>query len=176
MDGKVTDGIELDVARVQAWWDGRVPWRELGSKSIADYMAAMGMMGRDEAKELIDDAVKRATTERHVAPPCPRVIETIHNAGGLAVLAHPRDMPREGIQQFVEWGIDGLEVYHVKGGDYVERLRSIAGELGLVMTGGGDWHGKVQELEPGTWTSPAPGELYEKLVERCKARFGSGPR
>ena len=57
-----------------------------------------------------------------------------------------RGCPRGCILQFVEWGIDGLEVYHVKGGDYVERLRSIAGEL------------------------------YAKLVKRCKARSGRGPR
>lgn len=169
-------GFDLDVGGIQAWWDERVPYRELGSKSIADCMAAKGVIARDEAKELIDDAVKRATTEKHVSPPCPRVIETIHDAGGLAVLAHPKDMPREGILQFVEWGIDGMEVYHVKGGDYVEHLRPIAEELGLAMTGGGDWHGKVQELEPGTWPSPAPGELYEKLVERCRERFGREPR
>ncbi len=168
-------GFDLDLARVQAWWDERVPCRELGSKSIADYMSATGMMARDEAKEMIDDAVGRATTEKHVSPPCAKVIETIHGAGGLAILAHPKDMAREGILQFVEWGIDGLEVYHVKGGDYVERLRRIAEELGLVMTGGGDWHGKVQEIEPGTWPSPAPGELYESLAERYKERLGREP-
>ena len=111
-----------------------------------------------------------------LSPSCAKVIETIHGAGGLAALAHPREMPKEGILRFVEWGIDGLEVYHVKGGDHIERLRRIAEELGLVMTGGGDWHKTVQEIEPGTWPSPAPGELYERLVERYRARFGREPR
>ncbi len=43
------------------------------------------------------------------------------------------------------------------------------------MTGGGDWHRKVQDIEHGTWPSIAPGRLYAKLVERYKERFGRDP-
>ena len=75
-------------------------------------------------------------------------IEVIHEAGGLAVLAHPRQLnrsPRETeawIEQFAATGLDGVETQtpdHTA--NYARRYRAAAKRLGLVETGGTDWHG-----------------------------------
>src|SRR5690606_19607977 len=67
----------------------------------------------------------------------------IHEAGALAVLAHPgSEGRRTRIEALVAAGLDGLEVRHP--GHTAEderRLTGLARELGLVISGGSDWHG-----------------------------------
>ncbi len=70
-------------------------------------------------------------------------ISLIHRAGGIAVLAHPgAGCTRERVVALVELGLDGLEVLHPgHGWDEARRLDALASELGLVRSGGSDWHG-----------------------------------
>ena len=70
-------------------------------------------------------------------------IALIHRAEGIAVLAHPGPgVTRERIASLVELGLDGIEVLHPSHSwDDARRLDAIAGELGLVRSGGSDWHG-----------------------------------
>jgi predicted metal-dependent phosphoesterase TrpH len=72
-------------------------------------------------------------------------IRLVHDAGGVAVLAHPgrleHGQPREIIEAMVPLGLDGLEVYYP---DHtpalVEELRELARRFDLVMTVGSDFH------------------------------------
>ena len=70
-------------------------------------------------------------------------IRLVHEAGGLAVLAHPgAECSRARIEQLARLGLDGLEVRHPSHSpDEMARLGRIAEELGLVPSGGSDWHG-----------------------------------
>jgi len=70
-------------------------------------------------------------------------IALIHRAGGIAVLAHPgQGCARERVVALVELGLDGLEVLHPSHSwEEARRLDGIASELGLVRSGGSDWHG-----------------------------------
>jgi predicted metal-dependent phosphoesterase TrpH len=70
-------------------------------------------------------------------------IELIHQAGGVAVLAHPKLANCDKlIPDLVEAGLDGLEVYHTRHSwQDVAKYRKMAGELGLLITGGSDCHG-----------------------------------
>ena len=72
-----------------------------------------------------------------------QAIDLIHNAGGLAVLAHPvLNNCDELIPQLVECGMDGLECYHTKHPWAVaEHYVKMAEQLGLLVTGGSDCHG-----------------------------------
>src|SRR5262245_53481989 len=70
-------------------------------------------------------------------------IELIHQADGLAVMAHPGlNHVDEIIPGLVRAGLDGLECFHTKhtpsAGEHYVRL---AKELGLLITGGSDCHG-----------------------------------
>lgn len=71
------------------------------------------------------------------------VVEVIHEAGGLASLAHP------GVTRVDQWipmlrdhGLDALEVYH-PGHDAkaVARYEELATRYGFLMTAGSDYHG-----------------------------------
>lgn len=71
------------------------------------------------------------------------VLEAIHEAGGIAVLAHPGFYNNFDIlPELIDNGLDGVEVWHPKNTEEdVENLQQIAKKNGLLMTGGSDFHG-----------------------------------
>jgi 3',5'-nucleoside bisphosphate phosphatase len=78
-----------------------------------------------------------------------RGIDLVHEAGGLAVIAHPwgrgreRLLPASVLQGLVrDHELDGLEVDHQDhDSDIRRRLRALAENLGLLATGSSDYHG-----------------------------------
>ena len=73
-------------------------------------------------------------------------IAMIHDAGGLAVLAHPGGGgTRERIEAMRGIGLDGIEVKHPShSSSDTTRLRGLCEQFGLVMSGGSDWHGAAE--------------------------------
>lgn len=67
----------------------------------------------------------------------------IHDAGGLAVYAHPGSgASRAGLEALAALGLDAVEVRHPSHtADEIVRLAALTEELGLVPSGGSDWHG-----------------------------------
>jgi predicted metal-dependent phosphoesterase TrpH len=81
-------------------------------------------------------------------------IRTIHNAGGLASLAHPGlHNHDEALPDLVTAGLDAIEVYHVTHTPgQTTHYRRLAERRGLLVTGGSDFHGAMGKgygLEPG---------------------------
>ena len=72
-----------------------------------------------------------------------RAVELIHDANGLAVIAHPGVYLKDGtVQKILDSGLDGIETIHPKhNADTVAKLRLIVKKLNLVETGGSDYHG-----------------------------------
>jgi predicted metal-dependent phosphoesterase TrpH len=70
-------------------------------------------------------------------------IAMIHASGGLAVLAHPGGAgTRERLTSLAALGLDGVEVKHPgHSPSDTTRLRALSEQLGLVISGGSDWHG-----------------------------------
>jgi predicted metal-dependent phosphoesterase TrpH len=70
-------------------------------------------------------------------------IAMVHAAGGLAVLAHPGGAgTRERIEALVAIGLDGIEVKHPSHSPQdTARLKAFVDQLGLIPSGGSDWHG-----------------------------------
>lgn len=70
-------------------------------------------------------------------------ISLIRRAGGVPVIAHPDIMGRdEYIEKFIEYGLRGIEVYHVEHKNHVvQRYEEFAKRRGLLITGGSDCHG-----------------------------------
>lgn len=73
-------------------------------------------------------------------------IAMIHAAGGLAVLAHPGQAgTRERLSALAALGLDGVEVKHPSHSPAdVTRMRALSEQLGLVLSGGSDWHGAAE--------------------------------
>ena len=73
----------------------------------------------------------------------PYIIDIIHKAGGLAVMAHPKLVTSdEYVVEMLVYDFDGMEVYHTKhNDDDVKRYKALATEHNLFITGGSDYHG-----------------------------------
>ena len=70
-------------------------------------------------------------------------IAMAHEAGGLAIWAHPGDGGRrDRLEPLVAAGLDGIEVRHPShSSEDMKRLEALANYFGLVLSGGSDWHG-----------------------------------
>ena len=75
--------------------------------------------------------------------PIEEAIAMIHDAGGIAVLAHPGAAgTRARIEALVAHGLDGVEVRHPSHShEDVVRLQALVDHFRLVPSGGSDWHG-----------------------------------
>jgi hypothetical protein len=70
-------------------------------------------------------------------------IALIHGAGGVSVLAHPgAQLSDEVIEHLADAGLRGIEVWHPQHTPTtVRRYRALTLKLGLLETGGSDFHG-----------------------------------
>ncbi|HEY6360926.1 MAG TPA: PHP domain-containing protein [Vicinamibacterales bacterium] len=87
-----------------------------------------------------------------------QVIAVIHDAGGLASIAHPGKSIADGrIASLRDQGLDALEAFHPDhDAARVVHYVALASTLGLLMTGGSDFHGDPSHgLPPGSVTLPA---------------------
>ena len=95
-------------------------------------------------------------------------VRMIRDAGGVAVLAHPGALARRLAESLVEVGVAGIEVWHPQHGTATQRhWYEVAKELGLVASGGADFHGPQRGAGLGELPVP-PGTL-----EALRARAGS---
>jgi predicted metal-dependent phosphoesterase TrpH len=108
-------------------------------------------------------------------------IAMIHDAGGLAVLAHPAaGGTRERLAALRAEGLDGVEVRHPShSANDTARLAALARELRLVPSGGSDWHGAAEGPRtigmmqvPPEWLA----QQDERLATAGHARPHDGPR
>ncbi|MDP9178348.1 MAG: PHP domain-containing protein [Gemmatimonadota bacterium] len=70
----------------------------------------------------------------------------VHEAGGLAIWAHPGgDGRRARLEPFVEMGMDGVEIRHPSHMlEDMNRLAALSDFFKLVPSGGSDWHGTAE--------------------------------
>ncbi|MBD3271591.1 MAG: PHP domain-containing protein [Elusimicrobia bacterium] len=101
-------------------------------------------------------------------------ISLINNAGGIAVLAHPYfgvENNHELLVYLKDKGIQGLEVYHPKhSAKNIKFFKQQADELGLLMTGGSDCHGRFNGSDPQIGTMNVPYQLLEKMKRHKQNR------
>jgi predicted metal-dependent phosphoesterase TrpH len=121
---------------------GQQSARAIGRPQVARAMVDAGHVAT--TREAFDKWLGR---DRPVFVPRPgpspeSVIAMIHRAAGLASLAHPgRTLIDARIPALCDAGLDALEAYH---SDHdaasAARYRRVADELGLLTTGGSDYH------------------------------------
>ncbi len=71
-----------------------------------------------------------------------QAIELIHNAGGIAILAHPGSYKNNYIlEEIVTFPIDGIELYHQSNkANIMSEIINITNKFNLIITGGSDFH------------------------------------
>jgi predicted metal-dependent phosphoesterase TrpH len=89
----------------------------------------------------------------------------IRRAGGIPVIAHAAlDGVEEALDELVEKGMRGIEVYHPDHGPEArERYAEYARRRGLLVTGGSDYHGEGRKDGGALGGTPCPPECLEAL-------------
>lgn len=110
-------------------------------------------------------ATGRAAFVPRIGVPPEAVFERIHEAGGIASLAHPVLVEHdEWIPGFAAAGLDALEAYH-SDHDEADTMRylAMADRLGLKVSGGSDFHGDESHGPGGPGSVALPRERFEQL-------------
>ena len=133
-------GVPIDVEPIVA---SASRGGSVGRPQLAAALVAAGHVAtRNEAFDRFLAAGGRAFVPRHGARP-EEVIEIIHDAGGIAAIAHPGVTRRDDLlPALVDAGLDALEAVHSDHDAAEEaRYRAVARELRLAVSGGSDFHG-----------------------------------
>ena len=148
-------GMDVDISDVLAVMSGSptsVRDRIVGRMHIAEALRRKGYVhSTAEAFErYLGDTGSAFVDKERLTPR--EVIEPIHRAGGLAILAHPVHLVYENsaqlalmVRRLVDAGIDGLEVVHPDHSPFQARTYlQLARRLGLMVSGGSDYHGQAK--------------------------------
>ena len=97
----------------------------------------------DLYKELFDPESEDNILVQPKYPTPKEVIDAIHEAGGVAIVAHPgRGISADVLDSLVEAGLDGVEVWTPENSDeQTEEYIAYCKKNNLLMTGGSDFHG-----------------------------------
>lgn len=98
-------------------------------------------------------------------------IRAIRSAGGLASLAHFAEAPEHlsFLRELIDAGLNGLEVYYRSYElPVVTRLRRVATDLRLVMTGGTDFHGDRESYAEAHAQLWIPDEIEPRLRDALR--------
>ena len=135
-------GIPIDLEAV---------WREAGDGAVGRPHVARVLIANGWAKDHRDAFDRLIGSGRPAYVPKQRLplgdaVHMLHEAGGLAIIAHPgADGSRSRLEMFKRLGFDGVEVRHPSHtAEDIARLGTLADYLGLVPSGGSDWHGAAE--------------------------------
>ena len=166
-------GIDIALEDVKRWANGNT----LGRPHVALALVEKGYADtyRDAFDTYLNEGGLCYVNRRRLMPR--EAIDLIRSAGGIPVLAHPGlittdDLPRL-VRSLVDLGLEGIEAHYPLHTD--EQLASylaLAGQLGLIVTCGSDYHGASRENALGCETRTS--KLLETSVERLAALCAAG--
>jgi predicted metal-dependent phosphoesterase TrpH len=99
------------------------------------------------------------------------VFERVHDANGLVSLAHPVLVSHdEWLTGFSQEGLDALEAYHSDHDAATTRhYLALADRLGLLVTGGSDYHGDPSHGPAAPGSVSLPSDAFARLKARSRA-------
>jgi 3',5'-nucleoside bisphosphate phosphatase len=117
----------------------------------------------------------RAHVAKHETDPF-EAIRLVKAAGGVTVFAHPgaakrgRTVPEPAIAEMAAAGLDGIEIDHMDHDPATRaRLRALAADLDLLVTGSSDYHGSRKTCVLGEYTTDP--EVYGEITRRATGAF-----
>lgn len=173
------DGIDITLAEVEAIAGGAGGKTIIARPHFAAALIRKGIVAAvPEAFEKYLAKGKPYYADRDRLTP-EEAFALIHAAGGVAILAHPNNMNRDEaeteaeIRGFHAQGMDGIEArYNRHTPQDNERYIALAARLGLLTSGGSDFHGL--SVKPTVFLGrvegeqPAPSELLGALKTRAE--------
>jgi predicted metal-dependent phosphoesterase TrpH len=153
----------------------------VGRPHIASALVEAGVVESVDAaftKEWLANGGRADVPKRETDPA--EAVALVRGAGGVAVFAHPgaskrgRTVSEATIADLAAAGLTGLEVDHMDhDAETRARLRGLAAELGLLVTGSSDYHGSRKTVSLGAETTdPAVYEALRALATGAKPITG----
>ena len=123
----------------------------VGQTTIAKLLVDKGII--PSVKFYFDNFFKELKLETDATIDLDRAVQLIHNAGGMAVIAHPISIENKyGVQLdkiyeiFRNAGIDGIEIFNSKHTlTNIKRYYKLAKDKNLLVSGGSDYHGEIMK-------------------------------
>lgn len=109
-------------------------------------------------------------------PDFKETIQKIHEAGGIAIIAHPfrtfyKDEKK--LMKAIKFGIDGIEVfsnYHQI--EHIQYYESFSKENDLIITGGSDFHGKLKpSIKLGEYGLKSDDNILKDFLQKLNVDF-----
>ena len=99
------------------------------------------------------------------------IVALVHAAGGVASIAHPVKLKRDAlIEPLAAAGLDAIEVFHPDHDfNAVTHYRQRAQRLGLVVTGGSDFHGRDSGRANAMGRVTLPPEEFARFAELLRS-------
>src|SRR3954465_5461182 len=148
------------------------PGKSIGRPAVARALVEAGYVKTtNDAFATLLSRGRPGFVQREGASPA-QVFDQIHSAGGIASLAHPGLLRRnEWIDGFAGSGLDAIEAFHTNHDEtLVNSYLTIAGFLGLAVSGGSDYHADAShgaEHPGGPWL---PADAFDQLRARAASR------
>ena len=145
----------------------------LGRRHVAQLLVACGhALTRTEAFHRFLHSVAKQTRPKALVP-IATAIQLVHAAGGVASLAHPPpDLSDAQFADLRDAGLDAVEAVYAWGRNSPAlRLRAVAEQLGMAVSGGSDCHGP-EPAHRGVGSHAITAEELAMLRDRaaCAAR------
>lgn len=163
-------GVRITFEQVVAKAEGGA----IGRPHVADVLVEEGFcFSSNEAFKKYLGYGKPAYRGKYVMAPS-EAVEVIHEAGGIAVIAHPVLYGDDDLLPgLVAAGMDGIEVFHIRhNAGHVERYGTFAREHGLLISGGSDCHGDGRG-DAVMGRVSVPRSAYDELAEGWRSRVSA---
>ena len=135
-------------------------------RALIDYGYALEFYGELD-RELFNPKIGSCYVEREY-PDVQFVLDLIHSAKGVAVMAHPAQYDNiELLEELSKQGkIDGVEIDHYSADEkYRSELRAVAEKYNLIVTGGSDFHGLYNAVPTHLGSGSTTKENLDRIIK-----------
>lgn len=141
------------------------------SRSIGRFHIARALVKKGEFKTVREAFEKMLGKDKpayapRYFPEVEEIVDVIHQAGGQAILAHPKLVEDDSLVEFICTKVDGIEVFYPNHQmEDIQRYLNFAEKFNLLTVGGSDFHGSASRFVNGLGEFTVADEIAKKIYE-----------
>lgn len=144
--------------------------RAVGRPHVAKALVKNGYF--DDVEEAFEVLLKNGRPGYEPQPKLSpeEAVKLLHDAGGMAVLAHPAEIEDLNLVQILLKTVDfdGIEVYHPSADkEMQEKFMNFSEEFGLLVSGGSDFHGHSGRFPEKLGVFNIDYKKVQNLIQKC---------
>ena len=141
------------------------------SRSIGRFHIARALVKKGEFKTVRDAFEKMLGKDKpayapRYFPEVEEIVDVIHQAGGQAVLAHPKLVEDDSLVENICTKVDGIEIFYPNHTtEDIQKYLSLAEKFNLLTVGGSDYHGVSSRFVKALGDFTISDDLAKKVYE-----------